>query len=102
VGNDPKKYMTLQEFRELGLLHEINRRLLHPLGLALAVGVEKKKAPQHSFHVRIWDCRDDPEGTIFDEEEGLEPDLARKVEAMMTEALERRQKLLGFGVQPID
>jgi hypothetical protein len=32
------KRMPVREFVETGYLHEVNRRLLHPLGLALEVG----------------------------------------------------------------
>jgi hypothetical protein len=33
------KRMCIKEFRELGLLHEVNRLFFHPLGLALALFV---------------------------------------------------------------
>jgi hypothetical protein len=58
------KYMDIKEFRDLGLLQEINRLFLHPMGLALEVrigadGVERLGG--------IWDYRDDPEGILFPE-----------------------------------
>ncbi len=33
-----RAYVPIREFRELGYLQEVNRRLLHPLGLAIEVG----------------------------------------------------------------
>ena len=56
------KYMDLNEFVDTGILHEINRLFLHPLGLAMPISEDKKgeiKIPG------IWDCRNDPEGIIF-------------------------------------
>jgi hypothetical protein len=35
------KKMNLNEFKSLGYLQELNRRFLHPLGLALAVSVDQ-------------------------------------------------------------
>ena len=56
------KRMDITEFRELGFLQEVNRRFLHPLGLALEVVLE----PDGTEHLGgVWDYRDDPEGMIF-------------------------------------
>lgn len=59
---EPIKKMSVKEFRELGYLQELNRRFLHPLGLALEVSI----APdgQESFG-EVWDYRDDPEGMVY-------------------------------------
>lgn len=61
--NMKQKYMNIKEFREKGYLQELNRKFLHPLGLALEViiddnGVEKLGG--------IWDSRDDLEGFVYD------------------------------------
>lgn len=47
-----------------GLLFEINRRLLHPLGMALSVVMEDDG--RISAIGPMWDYRDDPEGMLFD------------------------------------
>ena len=61
-----RKYMPIQEFVERGFLQEINRRLLHPCGLALEVVYEE----WGEMHLGgVWDARDDPEGIIFAESE---------------------------------
>ncbi len=56
------KKISIKEFRELGLLHELNREYLHPLGLALEVVVEDDGSERLGG---IWDCRDDPEGVLY-------------------------------------
>jgi len=56
-----RKYISIQEFIERGFLQEINRRLLHPCGLALEV---VKDGDEWRFG-GVWDSRDDPEGIMF-------------------------------------
>jgi hypothetical protein len=58
---EPKK-MSVKEFRELGYLQELNRRFLHPLGLALEIAIS---ADGHERFGKVWDYRDDEEGMIF-------------------------------------
>lgn len=58
---EPKK-MSVKEFRELGYLQELNRRFLHPLGLALEVVLETDGSERFG---EVWDSRDDPEGMIY-------------------------------------
>lgn len=91
------KYLDINEFREFGYLHEVNRQFLHPLGLALVVtisdcGTEKV--------LGVLDNREDPEGIIFDQ------DLldTEKVKRVLGEKVKRgriRQEKLGFIVQPL-
>ena len=81
-----------------GLLFEINRAVLHPLGLALAIW-ESDDGAIAGF-AGLIDHRDDPEGMIFSEEtlrSGLERLRAFGVEAIRAEG-ERR---LGFVVQAL-
>jgi hypothetical protein len=54
--------MSVKEFRELGLVQEMNRMFLHPMGLALEVVIEEDGTEKFG---EIWDCRDDPEGIRF-------------------------------------
>jgi len=93
-----RKYMDVREFVASGLLFEVNRTVLHPLGLALEVKVEDDGSMEFGG---IWDCRDDSEGILFAPENfdhGNE-----KFETYMRErgqaALELRRNLLGFLVQ---
>ena len=57
------KFMDLNEFRNLGLLQEINRQILHPRGLALEMLAEKDGTI--TGFGRVWDHRDDPNGVVF-------------------------------------
>lgn len=62
----PGNHMDIGEFRRLGLLQEINRRFLHPIGLALAVEAAKDdEEPIVETLAYIIDSRDDPEGFCF-------------------------------------
>lgn len=58
------KYMEIKEFVDSGFLFELNRRVLHPFGLALEVVQESDGSIMFGG---VWDCREDPEGIIFAE-----------------------------------
>jgi len=92
--------MTVAEFRELGYLQEVNRRFLHPLGLALSVAVDSETG-EESFG-GIWDCRDDPEGLIFDAFHLAEWERAIFVHGEWADRCATREKSLGWAIQPID
>ncbi len=62
--NDNIKRMDVKEFREMGLLAEVNRTFFHPLGLALEVSVEDDGTESLGG---IWDYREDPEGILYSE-----------------------------------
>jgi len=57
------KRIDIKEFREKGYLQELNRRFLHPLGLALEVIINEKG--EHKLG-GIWDFREDLEGIYYD------------------------------------
>ena len=103
MGNDIKR-MSVKEFRELGYLQELNRQFLHPLGLALEVVIDD--TGNESFG-EVWDCREDPEGITYRlQQSDIERNqrFATKAEYVESERLrikESREKLLGFGVEPI-
>jgi hypothetical protein len=82
-----------------GLLFEINRQVLHPLGLALEV-VEDEDSGIYSMG-GIWDYRDDPEGILFAPK--TFKDGLKKLNAYMDsggrDKIARRKELLGYVVQ---
>lgn len=80
---------------DTGLLFEINRRILHPLGLALEIAQEEDGVMYVSG---VWDCRDDPEGVIFEEEtfEFGESKLNRYMEEQGNAFMIKRAEKLGF------
>ena len=89
------KRIDIKEFRERGYLQEVNRRLLHPLGLALEV-VQDEDGTEHLSGV--WDYRDDPEGIYFSDATDLEP-KARSVTAELDARSPARQAALGYVIQ---
>ncbi len=91
------KYIDIAEFRRLGYVQEINRRLLHPCGLALAVSVAEDGSETLAG---VWDYRDDPEGIYF--EGGLDADMAAEVDAETTRHSHARIRELGYIIQPIE
>ncbi len=99
---DTIKRMSVAEFRNLGLLMEVNRLFLHPRGLALEIVVEDGAEVRFGA---VWDYRDDPEGIAFGDDHWFPDDIVRAeyVEALRQYALSARQKLFNNedGIQPI-
>jgi hypothetical protein len=101
---DPVKYISIKEFREKGYLQELNRRFLHPLGLALAIDV---KDDGEEVLKGVWDYREDPEGIYYDLENSDEErknrfyQKASYVEKELQKRKEKRKNKLGFEIEPI-
>ncbi len=91
------KYMSINEFHELGLLAEVNRSFFHPLGLALEVATDEVTGEMHLNG--IWDDREDPEGTTFGGDRWQEP--CRAARNWMRGKHKTRRKILGYVQQPI-
>lgn len=90
------KRMSAKEFRQLGLLQEVNRLLLHPIGLALEVIVNEDGT--ESFG-QVWDYREDPDGMRFHDSTELDKN-ADSVKKMFEEKRVFREKNFGYHVQP--
>ena len=56
------KRIDIKEFKEKGYLQELNRKFLHPLGLALEVVIDDEKNVKLGG---IWDYREDEEGLYY-------------------------------------
>jgi len=102
------KRMPIKEFRELGYLQEINRRFLHPLGLAIEICVDDDSGEETVGC--IWDYRDDPDGISFGLGDPVfsneERDFEASVKAMRIAIQENkrrpaRENALGFWIEPI-
>lgn len=91
------QYISVKEFREQGYLHEVNRRFLHPLGLALEVKLDTNGEERLG---RIWGSREDPEG-IYYGADILDPAKATKIQSEWDQRVTRREEKLGYMVQPI-
>jgi len=61
-AGEPIKYMDVREFVEGGFLQEVNRRVLHPAGLALEVRSNDGINWELSG---VWDYRGDVEGITY-------------------------------------
>lgn len=87
-----------------GLLFSINKNVLHPLGLAMAVNESEEGTEGVRFgEISIWDCRKDPEGILYGEKTFTSG--AEKHEKFMEEfglkKLEQREENLGYLVQEL-
>ena len=96
VKTDGIKRMDIKEFRDIGLLQELNRMFLHPLGLALEVTVDDRG--NHALG-GIWDYRDDPEGMLFGDSD-IDAQKADEIAQFIAKKHRERQSVLGFIVQP--
>lgn len=95
------KTMTAAEFQQLGLLQEINRRILHPIGLALAVEVEDGTGHVLGIADELIDHRDDLEGMIYPVLGPTREARARWLDADQATRHAVRRRALGYVVQPI-
>lgn len=96
---EPIKKMSPREFRELGYLQELNRRFLHPLGLAIEIALDGDGVERFGG---VWDYRDDPEGLIF-APGVIDPDKALRIQMEAERKKAARKKLLnGHFVQHLD
>lgn len=99
---DRPKLIDMNEFRTGGYLFELNRQWLHPHGMALEVDIDDDGVA-HAI-TGIWDCRDDPEGVVYelpyamlDEIRGHADGVADAGRVFAAE----RVRVLGYVVQPI-
>ena len=96
--------INVKEFRQNGYLQELNRRFLHPLGLAIEVVVDDNNEETLGG---IWDYRNDPVGIIYDlkNSDQERKDRFLKNEKFIDEEIKRRKKTrrekIGFFVEPI-
>jgi hypothetical protein len=88
---------------DTGLLFEINRTVLHPLGLALSVECDDETEEVNGF-AYLWDSTDDSEGICFSTEilvEGRKKLDGYLAERDVKKLYEERKKALGYIIQPI-
>ena len=83
-------------FMQEGYLQELNRRFLHPLGLALAVSIDDDGTVQLDS---ILDFRFDPEGCVFGPGV-IDPGKADRIEGLERDRKQAREAALGYWVQP--
>lgn len=90
------KKLSAKQFRELGYLQELNRRFLHPLGMALEIIQDDSG---NEVFGEVWDLRDDPEGIIYAEISLDDRKRIEEFEAFAKNKHELRERALGYIVQ---
>jgi hypothetical protein len=94
---EPIKRADIKELRKLGLIFEINRTVLHPLGLALEVTIHDDGTEELSG---VWDCRDDPEGVAFGDDTWKDGFAKLKAaQEWIQSRIHARYEALGYVVQ---
>jgi hypothetical protein len=93
----PPPYMDINEFCDEGYLQEVNRKYLHPLGLALTVQVDDDGTAKI---IGVLDYRDDPEGVTFGDDV-LSVEKARHISDIFDDRVEARLLALGYVIQPL-
>lgn len=111
MKSETEHRMTMKEFQETGCVQEVNRRLLHPRGLALiVVNHYADDDPEHKGPIKRWsfggimDYRSDPEGIAYSPKEWGDPVVIERFhafEALATDLRETRQAGLGYVIQEI-
>ena len=86
------KYIDIGEFVEQGYLHETNRLVLHPTGLALEVQSYELAGETYWFISGVWDARDDAEGMLFGE---VNQDKVKSVQDEADAHADERKAVLG-------
>jgi hypothetical protein len=92
------KKITAKEFREKGYLQELNRRFLHPLGLALEVIINEEDESEQFGSVWV---ADDDEGWVFGNP-SPDKEKADSFQELINERHVKRKEALGFIVQPVE
>lgn len=98
------KRMDIKEFREKGYLQELNRRFLHPLGLAIEIVVDDDGSEKLGG---IWDYRDDKEGIYYDiansDKERIKKFKKNRdfIDNILKKTIPYREVNLGFGIEHI-
>ncbi len=98
---EPLKKMDINEFIDEGYLSEINRRFLHPLGLAMFVS-NTDEEPDVWTIGGVYDDREDEEGWRYGE--SILSEIRRKmknIQSIEKARKPRRRRLLGYWVQPV-
>ena len=91
-------YINIEEFRNEGYLHELNRLFLHPLGLALEVVVDDNG--EYTLG-GIWDYREDAEGITY-APETLSEEKVLNIEKIIQERYQARLMALGYWIQGVE
>lgn len=98
--------LNAETARTLGVVQEINRQLLHPRGLALAIDYHPTFSDVNALPavLSIQDHRLDPEGVRYADETVATPEFDQKADnfdRLLADRMDARQSALGYIVQPL-
>lgn len=88
---EPDRKMSIEDFKDKGVLQEVNRMFFHPRGIHLRI--EKGKLVP-------YDYTDDPDGILYRQE--LSPEAEKYCEELLNAKSRPRLDKFQFVVQPID
>jgi hypothetical protein len=80
-------------------LQEVNRVVLHPFGLGLAVAIDDETGEETLYGVQ--DFRDDPEGLRYGEDT-FDPEKIANILKIYQERIGPRMDKLGYFIQPME
>lgn len=87
---------------ESGLIFEINRNILHPLGLVLEADIRENENGKQEVYLKLWECpADDDVGFLFPPDSlkfGMEK-YSKYLRDKGQSRLEKRKKALGYSIQ---
>lgn len=93
------KRISIKEFKEVGYLQELNRKFLHPLGMALEVLADDNDEYTLSG---VRDYREEPDGMLFMDLSTPEHiKRANRVEDEMVKKMNYRAQKFGYRIQPL-
>lgn len=94
---DSVSILSVEQVKKMGLIQEINRRLLHPIGIAMqTVGV-----PGQPLHLVFSDYRHVEGGVrLGNEDPDKAHELATAVDDLLIEVSGPRKKKYGWVIQP--
>ncbi len=93
--------LSIKEFKESGLLQEVNRLFFHPRGMALCVEAPMDLSKEDGWKLAHVQVTDDPEGFLFTD---LEQGSGDTASLMLAERLYPRMKMFGVSspIQPLE
>lgn len=94
--DDGRRRMPVREFQEQGYLLEVNRRFLHPLGLALEIIGEDDGT---AYFGGVLDARDDPAGFVFAALDARDRACMAAMDAVIEARIPGRLAALGYWIQ---
>ncbi len=93
--------LSIREFKESGLLQEVNRLFFHPRGMALTIEAPMDLTKEDGWKLAHIQVTDDPEGFMFTD---LEQGSGMTASLMLAERLYPRMKMFGVSstYQPLE